>query len=290
MSTTPRSFHVTMRDGVRVFVRHFSAPGSARRALVCLPGLTRNGRDFDELATALSAPDGHRRDVYTIDARERGGSSRDPDWRNYTVVTEAADVLDVLVACGLHQPAIIGTSRGGILAMVAAVMRPTAIGPVVLNDIGPVIESAGVTRIAAYAGRVPVPTNWPDAARLVRDMNRKQFPTLDDEAWLRWARKSFDDTDGIPRPACDDGVGRQLSQGQGEIPSLWPQFLALSHVPVLAIRGANSDILSVATLAEMKKRHPRLEALTVEAQGHSPLLDDSPTIARISGFLIGTDT
>lgn len=284
-----RSFHVTMRDGVKIFVRHFAAPGSARRPLVCLPGLTRNGRDFDELAMVLSAPDGHRRDVYTIDARGRGGSSRDPDWRNYNVIAEANDVLDVLAACGLHRPAILGTSRGGILAMVGAVMRPAAIGPVALNDIGPVLDQAGIARISAYAARTPVPTNWDDAARLIREMNQKQFPGLDDAAWMRWARKSFDDVGGTPRPACDEGVGRQLSEGQGRIPSLWPQFLALSHVPVLSVRGANSDLLSAATQAEMQQKHPHLETLVVPGQGHAPLLDDAATINRLTEFLVRND-
>lgn len=289
-SLEPVSFLLTMRDGVRLNVRHFPAPGSARRAVVCLPGLTRNGRDFDELALSLSDPNGHRRAVYTINSRGRGGSERDPDWRNYTVLTETADVLDTLSALDLHRPAIVGTSRGGILAMVAAVMRPTAIGPVVLNDIGPVLDLGGVTRIAAYAGRVPVPTSWPDAARVVREMNQAQFTALDEAMWMRWARKSFNDRDGRPEVACDPGVGRQMSSNGGNIPTLWPQFVALSHVPVLTIRGANSDLLSAATVVEMQRRHPALETFTVPNQGHAPLLTDGDSIGRLGDFLIRTDS
>ena len=267
-----RAGHITMSDGVRLFIRHFEAPRSLRRPVVCLAGLTRNGRDFDELAQALSNPTGHRRSVITIDARGRGLSDYDPNWKNYNVLVEAADILDVLTAFDLHKPALIATSRGGILAMVAAVMRPAALGPVVLNDIGPVIEEQGIARIAAYAGRLPTPGSWDEAARLCRDLSRHQFPDLDDEAWMGQARKTFNDAGGRPAAGCDKAISRQIAAAGGAIPKLWPQFMALSHVPAMAIRGANSDILSVETLVEMQRRHPNLRALTVPNQGHAPLL------------------
>ncbi len=285
-----RAFKVTVRDGIALQVHHYSGGGSGRRSVVCLPGLTRNGRDFHDLATVLADPLGHRRDVYTIDLRGRGHSSYAPDWRDYTIKTELVDVMDCLTALGLHDTAIVGTSRGGILAMALAVARPGAIGAAILNDIGPVIERDGIARIAATAGRVPLPVSWDDATRLVRDLDGRAFPAIPAEQWAEIARATFNDKNGRPAAAYDPEIARHLHGAGGNIPDLWPLFGALNRVPVLAVRGANSDILSAETLREMHRRHPRLDAVTIDGQGHAPFLKDMPTITRISEFLIHTDT
>jgi pimeloyl-ACP methyl ester carboxylesterase len=283
-----REIKISARDGVQLNVRHYSVGGSGRRAVVCLPGLTRNGRDFHDLAVTLADPHGHRRDVYTIDLRGRGHSGYASSWEQYSVLSELYDVMDCLTALNLHDTAVVGTSRGGILAMALAVARPGAIGAAILNDIGPVIERDGVVRIAATAGRVPLPVSWDDATRLVRDMTERAFPAIPAEQWAEIARATFNEKDGRPAPAYDPQIARTLSAG-GKLPELWPQFSALGRVPVLALRGANSDLLSAETLREMHRRHPRLEAVTIEGQGHAPFLKDMPTITRISEFLIRTD-
>lgn len=283
-----REFKVTARDGIRLNVRHYSCGGSGRRPVVCLPGLTRNGGDFHDLAVTLTDPHGHRRDVYTIDLRGRGLSDYASSWEQYSVLAELFDVIDCLTALNLHDTAVIGTSRGGILAMALAVARPGAIGAAVLNDIGPIIERDGVVRIAATAGRVPLPASWDDATRLLHDMNERAFPAIPSEQWAEIARASFNEKNGRPAPAYDPQIARTLSGG-GQLPELWPQFSALGRVPVLALRGANSDLLSAETLREMHRRHPRLEAVTIDGQGHAPFLKDMPTINRISEFLIHSD-
>jgi len=281
----------TARDGLRLYARHYPAPGSVRRPVLCLAGLTRNGRDFHRLATALATgPDVSARDVYALDSRGRGRSERDRDWRNYSLIVELNDALDFITMKGLHGTAIIGTSRGGLIAMLMAVLRPSAIAAVVLNDIGPVLERDGLARIVAYVGRLPLPADWEEATQLVYDMSQRHFTAVPAEDWADHARAWFDDDNGLPALGYDPNIAKAFSLMDGPVPELWPQFGALAHVPVLAIRGENSDILSAKTVEDMRARHPRLEAFTVPGQGHAPLLKDAPTISTIAAFLLRTDS
>lgn len=281
--------HYTSRDGLRLYARHYPAPGSAHRPVVCLAGLTRNCRDYHDLASALAAAGETARDVYTLDYRGRGRSQYDPDWKNYSILIELNDVLDFMTMKGLDRAAIIGTSRGGLITMLMGVLRPNALGAVVLNDIGPVIEREGLARIIAYVGRIPLPADWKEATELVTEMNRRQFTTMSAEQWAEFARQLFNDDNGLPAPAYDPALAKAISVMDGPTPELWPQFTALAHVPLLAIRGENSDILSEATFAEMRARHPRLTAFTARGQGHAPLLKDAASINAIGEFLARTD-
>jgi pimeloyl-ACP methyl ester carboxylesterase len=282
--------YFTSRDGLRLYARHYPVPGAWRRPLLCLAGLTRNSRDFHDLAVALASQDERGRNVFALDYRGRGRSQHDPNWRNYTILTELNDALDFMVVKGLAHAGVIGTSRGGIVAMLMAVMRPTSVGAVVLNDIGPVIEREGLTRIAAYVGRVPLPADWAEATRLVRDINQRQFPAVPEAQWADLARQAFNDEAGLPAAAYDAALAKSLAQMGGAMPELWPQFAALTPVPVLALRGEHSDILSPATLEEMRRRHPRLETVTISGQGHAPLLKDARSLSIIADFLEKTDT
>lgn len=285
-----RDIFYTSRDGLRLHARHYPAAGSSHRVTLCLPGLTRNARDFHALASYLSDPERPApRDVYAIDYRGRGRSAHDPDWRNYAIQVETLDVLDFMTVAGLHDAALIGTSRGGLIAMVMATMRPASIGAVVLNDIGPVIERDGLARIVAYAGRIPLPNSWAEAAVLAHDMNKRQFPAVPARQWADVARQWFDDVNGQPAHSHDQNLARAMSVLDGPVPSLWPQFEALSMVPTLAIRGQLSDILSEDTLYQMCVRHPRLETLSVAGEGHAPLLLDQGTQSAIADFLAASD-
>jgi len=169
--------------------------------------------------------------------------------------------------------------------MMMAVLRPNASGAAILNDIGPVIEPDGLARIVAYVGRMPVPADWDEATRVVYEMNQRQFPIVTMEDWAEQARAWFNDDNGFPALGYDPNIAKAISVSEGPIPELWPQFGALAHVPVLAIRGEHSDILSAKTLEEMRARHPRLEMFTVRGQGHAPMLRDAPTISTIETFL-----
>lgn len=283
-----RGFAVKVRDGLGLHVGHWPAAQPGARPLLCLPGLTRNGRDFNDVAAALSSG-ADAREVYTLDARGRGLSDRDPDWQNYSIPTETQDVIDVMIALGLHDAAILGTSRGGLVAMVLAAIQPALIGAVILNDIGPVIERRGLTRIAGYVGRMPLPLSWTDATQMVADISRKAFPAVPDNAWPRVARAWFNDHDGRPAPGYDPALGKSFSSTDATPPTLWPQFLALKNAAMLVIRGETSDLLSAATVAEMQARHPNCARLEVKGEGHAPLLMDAPTIEAIRAFLTAAD-
>lgn len=281
----------TARDGLRLYARHYPAPvGAQRRPALCLPGLTRNSRDFHALATYLSSPSNPAaRDVWAVDYRGRGRSASDPNWNNYTLQIELFDVLDLMTLAGLSDTAVVGTSRGGLLAMILGSARPTSLGAVVLNDIGPVIERDGLLRIMAYVGRVPLPTTWTEATSLIRDMNAREFPAIPAQDWAIIARQWFNDEHDRPRQGYDQNLAKALPTLDGAVPDLWPQFTSLANVPMLAVRGSNSDILSERTLDDMRLRHPDLQALTVKGQGHAPLLRDLPTMAAISEFLLKVD-
>ncbi|MEQ1576098.1 MAG: alpha/beta hydrolase [Hyphomicrobium sp.] len=291
-STVIEDITFTARDGLRLHARHYSpreASPVARRPVLCLPGLTRNGRDFHDLAVALSGMQGLTRDVYTLDYRGRGLSEYDPDWRNYAVPIEMLDVADFITLQDLAGCAIVGTSRGGLIAMILAAAQPSSFGPLVLNDIGPIIERSGLARISAYAGRIPLPGSWPEATKLVRDMNVRAFPSVPDDKWEQIARQWFNERNGRPAPGYDPKIGNSLSVLDGPIPALWPQFEALKIHPLMVLRGENSDILSAATVDEMRRRHPVFTDMVVKGQGHAPLLADKPSILGISAFLDATD-
>ena len=284
------AMHFTVRDGLKLYARHYPAAFAApTRPVICLAGLTRNGRDFHDIALALARDPQAPRHVFTLDSRGRGQSEHDPDWKNYSVPIEVQDVIDFMTMVELQQAGFLATSRGGLLTMVLAAVQPARIGAVVLNDIGPVIETEGLSRIAGYVGRIPLPKTWGDAARTVKELTQRDFPKLgDDEAFIV-ARQLFNESNGRPVPGYDSKLARGFSVLDGPLPALWPQFAALKRVPVMVVRGVNSDILSEATVLEMRRRHPYFTSHTVPDEGHAPLLRDRPTITAIAEFFARTD-
>lgn len=280
----------TVRDGLRLYARHYRAvQRSPRRPVLCLAGLTRNSRDFHRLALVLAQHPRTPRDVFTLDTRGRGNSEYDKDWKNYTVPNEMQDVLDFMARSELADCGIVGTSRGGLITMLLAAAQPARIGAVVLNDIGPVIEMAGLTRIAGYVGRTPVPKAWGDAARVVKQLTERDFPKLTDADAEAFARQLFNEANGKPAAGYDAKIAQGFSVLDGPMPALWPQFLAMKRAPVLVIRGSNSDLLSEATVDEMMKRHPDCTSHTVPHEGHAPLLWDSGSQSAIASFFARSD-
>ncbi len=285
-----RDIFYTSHDGLRLYGRHYPSTAPHRRPVLCLAGLTRNSRDFHDFAAFLVDPaNPQTRDVYTVDYRGRGRSQHDPEWRNYTLETELTDVLDFMTVAGIHDVALVGTSRGGLISLIMAAMRPTSFGAVVLNDIGPVINPEGLMRIVAYVGRIPLPSSWQEAAQLTQRLNERQFPAVPEHHWAEIAHQWFNDDHGRPVHGYDQKLGNNIAMATGELPTLWPQFEALSNRPVMVIRGELSDILSEETVQEMRLRHPNLQTLTVQDQGHAPLLRDRPTQIAIAEFLALAD-
>ena len=181
---------------------------------------------------------------------------------------------------------VIGTSMGGLMAMVLAAMQPALVAGIVLNDVGPEVERAGLERIRGYAGKAAPVRSWPEAVALVRGVYGAALPELSDERWERIARLSYRaDAQGVPQADADPLIGEPLRNSDCAAPNLWPLWGALAKVPMLAIRGAHSDILSAATLARMQREKPDLRVLTVANRGHAPLLDEPQCVAAIERFL-----
>jgi pimeloyl-ACP methyl ester carboxylesterase len=279
-----RSIFISASDGLRLHVREYRS--AAGIPVVCLPGLARTTADFDALAAALVHGERPRR-VIAIDLRGRGKSEYDPDPQNYNVAVELADVVTILAALQIRQAVFVGSSRGGILTMLLAAARQEVIGGAVLHDIGPVIEPSGLARIKGYVGKLPRPGGLAEGADILRRLFGAQFPKLTGEHWLAAARRTWKDDNGALVPTYDVQLAGTLAEfDSGRLPPpLWQQFDALARVPVLVIRGANSDILSRATVDAMCARHPDFECIEVADQGHVPLLEGDELLGRIAVFV-----
>ena len=282
-----RGQFVSAPDGLRLHVRAWGPRTAPVLPVVCLPGLARTTADFDRLAIALSKSALAPRAVYALDYRGRGRSDYDRDPSNYSFAVELADLIAVLSALEIGRAVFIGTSRGGLLTMLLATARPAAIAGAVLNDIGPVIDPKGLVRIKGYVGKLPQPTSFDDAATVLRRLFGAEFPALTDDDWLGFARRTFDERDGRLVPNYDPRLAETLRGVDVErpLPALWNEFDALAGVPVLVIRGANSDILSPGTVRAMRARHKGLKTIEVPDQGHAPLLAESDLIYRIEAFV-----
>lgn len=285
----PSSRFATSADGLRLHYRDVGRGAAGALPVVCLPGLTRTTADFDVLAAHLAGGGaaGPPRRVLSLDYRGRGGSAHDPDPAHYSVPVEAGDVLTVLAEAEVPEAVFVGTSRGGLIAMVLSGIRPGLVRGAVLNDIGPVLAPAGLERIRGYVGRLPPPRDWDDAVRTIQGYAGAQFTGLSAEDWLHFARTTYVERDGgfsgRYDPALAEGL-RALDPSK-PLPVLWDQFAGLSAAPLLVVRGENTDLLSEDTAAEMLRRHPDAALFTVPGQGHAPLLTDPATLARIAAFV-----
>jgi pimeloyl-ACP methyl ester carboxylesterase len=285
--SNPVSHFITAQDGLKLHVRAYGSRAASALPVICLPGLTRTGADFHRLASALADDAQGPRHVLALDYRGRGLSGYDHNPDNYSLPVELADILSVLTALEIAKGVFVGTSRGGLLAMLLGSARPAALAGVVLNDIGPVIEPRGLTRIKSYVGRLPQPKSFEEAAAFLRQLFGPQFPALSADDWMELAQRVFRDQDGRIIPDYDPELARVLRDVDIERPlsPLWNEFDSLAFAPMLIIRGANSDLLSPATFEAMRARRRQCDAVVVPDQGHAPLLTDDETISRIGAFV-----
>ena len=267
---------------MRLFSRVYAGPSAGAAVVVCLHGLMRNSRDFEDLAPHLAA----RYRVIVPDVRGRGFSARDPNFNNYEIPVYLNDLLLLLTGLGVGRARIIGTSMGGLMAMVLGVMQPQLVAGIVLNDVGAELDPQGLERIRGYAGKSAPVRSWEEAVADVRGIYGSVWPGLSDERWQRIARLSYRaSAQGVPEADADPLIAEPFRDPKTGAPNLWPLWGALAKVPILAIRGAHSDILNAATLARMQHEKPDLEVLEVANRGHAPMLDEPECLAAIDEFL-----
>lgn len=285
---THRNLFVSAADGLELYARDYGPPASPALPVVCLPGLSRTSADFDELALALSESERRPRRVLALDYRGRGRSERDTDWRRYDIKIEAEDVLQILAAAGVHEAVLVGTSRGGLIAMLLSALRPTVIRGVVLNDVGPALETKGLLRIRSYLGQLPSPRDWSDGADILRRVFDAQFPAFGAAEWETMARGTWIESEGRLVAAHDPALARTLEglDVETRVPTVWPLFEGLRRVPLLVLRGERSDLLSAETVEAMARAHPDCETVVVPGQGHPPLLTGRDLMQRIRRFVV----
>jgi len=279
-----RERRIGARDGLSLYVRDYGGPPGGGIPLLCLAGLTRNSKDFHVLASRAAA---HRR-VLCPDYRGRGQSPHDPDWRNYRPEVVLDDIFQIVTACNTHPVILCGVSYGGLLAMALAAVAPTLLAGVILNDVGPDVNQVGAQRIMSYIGRDRPQPDWPTA---IAEMKRT-VPALglaDDDAWRRFTEATYrPGEDGRLHFDWDLALAKALEQ-PGESRDMWPLYRALQRVPVLAMRGGLSDVLSEATFARMAAEKPDLILLTVPGVGHVPSFEQPAVERATDDFLARFD-
>ena len=274
---------VSAQDGLSLYLRDYGSAFDERPPLLCLGGLTRNSKDFDALAERYSA-DGRR--VICPDYRGRGRSEYDSNPYNYDPPVYLRDIHDILAALNVHRVVVVGTSLGGLLGMAMGAAMPTALAGVVLNDIGPEIETEGLSHIVEYIRTDRPQDNWDDAVATIR----KMLPNLsfqDDGIWLKMAQNTFrEGADGKLRFDWDVNIVKPILEPAASTPpDLWALFRSLRRVPLLALRGAASDILSRDCFGRMQAERPDMKAAEIPGCGHVPTLSEPESREALDGFL-----
>jgi pimeloyl-ACP methyl ester carboxylesterase len=281
---------ISAMDGLRLYARdygHDESSAFSAPPVICLPGLTRNSRDFHQLALLLSRDPIAPRRVLTLDARGRGLSAWDDDKSHYNLAVEAQDVFAMCAALDIQQAVFIGTSRGGLVLHLLAASRPDLLKAVVLNDIGPVLEKEGLGDIRGYLNRDQKPADWSEAVDILRENHGVTFSALAEEDWRDMARAIYTVKDGKIVADYDPAIAAQMQalDLEAPLPDLWTPFEAFRDIPLMVIRGENSKLLTMATVEEMARRHPGMTITIAIGQGHAPILHLGNIPAAIKDFL-----
>jgi pimeloyl-ACP methyl ester carboxylesterase len=271
-------------DNLRLHYRDY-AGASERPPILCVPGLTRNARDFEGVAERLAG----RYRIICVELRGRGESAYAKDPMSYVPLTYAQDLDRLIGELSLDRLIVFGTSLGGIVAMLLAATHRERLAGVLLNDVGPVIEQAGLDRIRSYVGRNSAWPTWVHAARAVGELNRDVYPDYGLEQWLRMAKQLYRlNQQGRIVPDYDAKIAEPFRAPGGEAGvDLWPALDAMAEIPMLIVRGERSDVLGVETLARMKKRLVNAKSVIVPGVGHTPTLEEPVAIRAIDRFLSG---
>ena len=281
MSALPyRERTISAQDGLALYIRDYGDPVADRAPLLCLTGLTRNSADYHAFASARSTD----RRVITLDYRGRGRSAYDPDWRKYKPETYVGDIRHVLAATNCHHVVAVGTSLGAMLTMGMGAAMPGALAGAILNDAGPELDPTGIARILDYVGDETAYDDWAAASARVKEL----FPSLPittDDGWRDLAERTFRTReDGKLVYDWDTAIVKNL-RVMKELPDLWALFHGLRNVPVLALRGETSDVLSPETFERMGEGMPKLTRVTVPGVGHVPSMEEPEAKQAIDAFL-----
>ena len=276
----------TSADGLKLFYRDYpGAEGAdARLPIICLHGLTRNSRDFADLAEHLAA---QGRRVIVPEMRGRGFSDYSPDSSTYNPLQYVADVEKLLSELGFERFISVGTSMGGLMTMLLAAAKPGRIEGVVMNDIGPQVNPEGLERIGGYVGQGRSYPTWMHAARSLQSVHGEAFPDWDLDQWLEMAKRTLVvSQNGRISYDYDMAIAEPFSEPGNAAPdNLWLAYEALANVPMVLVRGELSDLLSPDTVRQMGVRNPKMKLVTVPRVGHAPTLDEPEALAAIDEWL-----
>jgi len=274
--------YFTVRDGLRLHYRDYLG-ASEKPPLLCLPGLTRNARDFADFAERYSP----RFRVIALDFRGRATSDYDPVPARYNPLTYAEDVIELLAHLGIDQAIFVGTSLGGLVTMVVAATAPQRIAAAIINDVGPDVDPAGVNRILTYVGKDVRFSSWDEAADTIAANYGSKFDRFTHSDWVAMAKRNCREENGEIRFDYDMAIAEPFRTA-GPVPQvdLWPLFAALGHKPLLVVRGEKSDLLTAETAAKMRAIAPGMKLAVVAGVGHAPELSEPEAVAAIDEFLL----
>lgn len=286
--TTPERFrdcYYQVPDGLRLHYRDYAGDAS-KPPVLCLPGLTRNARDFAEFAGRYSP----RFRVLALDFRGRALSEYDPQPERYMPFTYAKDVIELLDQLDIPEAIFVGTSLGGLVTMAIAVMAPQRIVATIMNDVGPDVSEEGVERIKTYVGNDARFADWDEAGRIIAANVGNSFEHRSHDEWVANARRNCREENGEVRFDYDMAIAVPFrTANSGPQVDLWPFFRSLAAKPLLMVRGANSDLLTAETAARMKAEAPGMQLATIPGVGHAPDLDEPEAVAAIDEFLDSLD-
>ena len=257
--------------------------GGEKTPVLCIPGLTRNARDFEDLAPKIAAGG---RDVIAVSLRGRADSDYDPSYANYFPTVYRDDVLAALDQFGADDAIFIGTSLGGIITMLTCEKAPGRVRAAVINDVGPDLAPEGIARIASYVGGDKGPAaTLEEASERIRRINGVAFPDEGDAFWRAFARRTYkEQKSGAWTLDYDPNIARALIEN-GPAPDLWPAFESLKATPTLIVRGEISDLLTPPIVEAMRGVHPSFDYVEVPRVGHAPMLTEPAAWEAIEAFL-----
>ncbi len=281
-------YYYRSADGLTLYARDYPGPEDSKLLpVLCMHGLTRNSADFAWIASRLAKT----RRVISVDQRGRGLSDYDPVAMNYTPATYVGDMFKLLDELGIHRMLVIGTSMGGLMAMIMANMQGPRFAGIVLNDIGPELDPAGLERIKNYVGKRREIRNWDDAVAQTREINEVAFPRYTDEEWLRFTRGLYFEKNGVPVIAHDAAIAEAMQDSDSNAvpPDLWPLFHGMAAIPMLVVRGELSDLLAMDCIEKMQSISPTLKVAQIPDRGHAPMLDEPVAIEAVEAFIAEVD-